>query len=298
MVKDFIPWNSQPLDEWSKRHAKGKFIDLDGHSTHYIEMGGGEPVILLHGWFHDSQMWSKNIDSLAGAFKVYALDLWGFGYSTREPLDYGYPLYVDQLLKFMDALNIQKASLVGQSMGAGTSILFSTQHRERVDKIVLACSGGMPNPPLLMTRITCLPGAGELLFKLSGSRRGILKRVFIHDEKSISGRYFEDLIRFHQIKGTTEALLISLRKNFFDKLLDKIHGLGEMDLPMLIVWGRHDRSIRLELGLQMHEILRGSHLEVLEHSAHCPNYEQPKEFNDIIMGFLLNIEDLPIQESR
>jgi len=280
------PWNSQPLDEWRVKYAKGKLINLDGHSTHYIEKGDGKPVILLHGWFHDSQMWSKNIDSLAQTFKVYALDLWGFGYSTREPLDYGYPLYVDQLLKFMDALNIQKASLAGQSMGAGTSILFSTQHRERVDKIVLVCSGGMPNPPLLMTRITCLPGVGELLFRFRGSRRGILKIIFIHKEKSIAGGYFEDLVCFHQIKGTTEALLSSLRKNFFDKLLDEIRRLGETNVPILIVWGRHDRSIRLELGLQMHKILRGSHLEVLEHSAHCPNYEQPKEFNDIVTDFL------------
>lgn len=281
-----VPWNSQPLDEWRVKYAKGKLINLDGHSTHYVEKGDGKPVILLHGWFHDSQMWSKNMDSLSRAFKVYAIDLWGFGYSTREPMDYGYPLYVDQLLKFMDALNIQKASLAGQSMGAGTSILFSTKHRDRVDKIVLVASAGMPNPPLLMTRVTCLPGVGELLFRLRGSRRGILKSVFIHNKESIAGGYFEDLVRFHQIKGTTEALLSSLRKNFFDKLPDEIRRLGETDVPILIVWGWHDRSIRLKLGLQMHKILRGSHLEVLEHSAHCPNYEQPKEFNDIVVDFL------------
>jgi len=113
-----VTWNSQPLDEWRVKYAKGKLINLDGHSAHYVEKGDGKPVILLHGWFHDSQMWSKNVDSLAQTLKVYALDLWGFGYSTREPMDYGYPLYATQLLKFMDTLNIQKVSLVGQSMGS------------------------------------------------------------------------------------------------------------------------------------------------------------------------------------
>ena len=56
-MAEFIPWNSQPLDEWAKKHAAGKFTDLDGHSTHYIEKGAGEPVILIHGFFYDSYTW-------------------------------------------------------------------------------------------------------------------------------------------------------------------------------------------------------------------------------------------------
>lgn len=281
-----VPWNSQPVDEWRRKYAPGRFINLGGHITHYIEKGEGPPVILLHGWFHDSQQWSRNIDALAKWLKVYAMDLWGFGYSTREILDWGYPLYTEQLLRFMDTLGIDKASLMGQSIGGGTSILFCTRHRERVDKIVLVASGGMPNPPLLKTRITCLPRVGEFLFSLWGSRRGILKSMFIKDKKSIAGGYFEELTRFHQIRGTTETLLDSLRKNFFDKLLLVINKLGEMDVPILIVWGRHDRSIRLSLGQEIHKILKGSRLEIFEDAAHCPNYEQPEKFNEIVSGFL------------
>jgi pimeloyl-ACP methyl ester carboxylesterase len=116
-MSGFVPLNSQPLDEWSDKYAPGKFIELGGLSTHYIEKGSGEPVIFLHGFFFDHNMWNASIDVLAEKYKVYALDLWGFGYSTREPLDYGYPLYTKQLHKFMDALGIQKASLIGQSMG-------------------------------------------------------------------------------------------------------------------------------------------------------------------------------------
>src|SRR5262244_1247513 len=116
-MPEFIHWNSQPLDSWAKTHAQGKFIDLDGHQTHYIEKGEGEPIILLHGFLYDSYLWGANIDALARHFKVYALDLWGWGYSTRAALDYGYQLYASQVLLFMDALGIRRASLVGQSMG-------------------------------------------------------------------------------------------------------------------------------------------------------------------------------------
>ena len=120
----FIPWSSQPFSEWARTYAPRKFLELDGHPTHYVEEGEGEPVILIHGYAADSYSWSKNIGALAKHFKVYALDLWGFGYSTRKPLDYGYFLYAEQLRLFMDALKIEKASLIGQSVGGGICIFF------------------------------------------------------------------------------------------------------------------------------------------------------------------------------
>ena len=74
-MSEFIPWNSQPLDEWAEKHAAGESIELGGHSTHYVEKGEGDPVILVHGFFYDSYTWHNNIDALADRFKVYALDL-------------------------------------------------------------------------------------------------------------------------------------------------------------------------------------------------------------------------------
>jgi len=287
-MAEFIPWNSQPLDEWAKKYCTGKFIKLDGYLTHYIEKGEGEPVILIHGIFYDSYMWNKNMDALAERFKVYALDLWGCGYSTRESMDYGYPVYADQLLKFMDALNIQKASLVGQSMGGGTCILFALQHRDRVNKMILVNSTGMPNPLPLMGKIANLPKVGEFLMGLKGNffRKMALDINFIYDKGFITDSYFKDVTRFHKIKDTTEVLLKISRKQFFGKLLDEIHRLGETDVPILIVWGRHDKSIPLERGQEMHRILMGSRLEILERAAHCPHDEQSQRFNQLAVDFL------------
>ena len=287
-MAEFIPWNSQPLDEWAKKYAKGKFIKLDGYSTHYIEKGEGEPVILIHGFLYDSYMWNKNIDVLADRFKVYAVDLWGFGYSTREPMDYGYPLYADQLLKFMNTLNIQKASLVGQSMGGGTSILFSVNHRDRVNKLILVDPGGMPNPLPLMGKIANLPKVGEFLLGLKSDfyRKMILSTTFIYDKGFITESYFENVTRFHKIEGTTEASLKILRKQFFNTLSDQIHSLGEMDVPILIIWGRHDKGLPLERGQEMHRILRGSRLEIFEQAGHCPHDEQSQKFNQLAVDFL------------
>jgi pimeloyl-ACP methyl ester carboxylesterase len=276
------------LEEWTDKYATGDVITIDGHATHYIHKGAGAPVILLHGFFYDSYMWARNIDALAHRFKVYILDLWGFGYSTRAPLDYGYPLYADQLLKFMDALNIPKASLIGQSMGGGTSVFFAVRHRERIHKMILVDSTGMPNPLPLMGRIANLPRVGEFMYGLNSNffRRLALNTNWIHHRQHITESYFEHVTRFHKVAGSTEVMLTILRKQFFDTLEDDIHRLGEMDVPVLIVWGRYDKTIPLERGHAMHHILSGSHLEIFEQAGHCPHDEQAAKFNQLAVDFL------------
>jgi pimeloyl-ACP methyl ester carboxylesterase len=226
-MSGFIPWNSQPLDEWADKHAPGKFIDLEGLSTHYIEKGLGEPLIFLHGFFFDHNMWNASIDVLAEKYKVYAVDLWGFGYSTRQPLDYGYHLYTTQLHNFMDALGIQKASLIGQSMGGGTIINFTISNRDRVDKIVLVNAAGMPNELPLMGRISNLPGAGEFMYGLNSDfiRKFTLGNNFLYNKRLLTEEYYEQLTRFHKIKGSSEVMLTVTRKQFFDTLSEEITSL-------------------------------------------------------------------------
>jgi pimeloyl-ACP methyl ester carboxylesterase len=292
----YVPWNSQPLDEWAREHAPGRFVDLSGHSTHYVEQGEGAPVILIHGFFYDTFMWHENIDALASVFKVYAFDLWGFGYSTREPMDYGYPLYCRQLLKFMDALGIRKASLIGQSMGGGTIVQFANVHRDRVEKVILVDAAGMPNPLPLMGKIASLPLVGELMYGLPGGfmRRFVLRKNFIYDPQYITSSYFENVTRFHKIKGSSEAMLTVLRKQFFHTLLDEIHSYGQLNVPTLIVWGRQDPNIPLDRGEAMHTILPGSRFEVIDQAGHCPNDEQSGVFNQLAIDFLSSANSRPV----
>lgn len=287
-MTDYIPWNSQPLSEWAARHAPGKFIELNGRSTHYIEKGDGPPLIFVHGFFFDHYMWHGSIDYFAQRYTVYAFDLWGFGYSTRTPLDYGYPLYTEQLLAFMDALNISKASLAGQSMGAGTIINFTVSNRERVDKIILVDAAGLPNPLPFMGKLSNLPRVGELLFGLKGSfvRKMTLGNTFIHNKALFTDEYVQNVTRFHKIQGSTEVMLYITRKQFFDTLSDEIGTLAEMDVPTLIVWGRQEKAIPLSIGRRMHQILKGSQLEMLDQAGHCANMDQPEQFNQAMLKFL------------
>ena len=208
-------------------------------------------------------------------------------------MDYGYPLYADQVLKFMNALNIQKASLIGQSMGGGTSILLSVQHRERVNKLILVDAAGLPNPLPILGKIANFPKVGEFLYGLKGDfiRKMTLRKTFIYNKKFVTDSYFENVTRYHKIKGTIEVMLKILRKQFFGTLSDEIRMLGEMDVPILIVWGRQDRAIPLKCGQQMHEILKTSRLEILDLAGHCPHDEQSERFNQLAVDFLSSTEE-------
>jgi len=287
-MSKFIPWSSQPLAEWAEKHACGKFIDLDGHQTHYIEKGQGDPVILIHGFFYDSHLWDGNLDALAEKNKVYAIDLWGFGYSTREDLDIGYPLYVRQLKLFIDAIGLSSAVLVGQSMGGGTMIKFAEKYSDRVKKMVLVDPAILPNKLPLMGRIANLPGVGEFLFGMNSNlmRKITLGTTFIHLKEHITEAYLEKVTRFQKVENTTKIMLKILRRQFFHTLDNEVQQVGQMGIPTLIVGGRQSKGVPIELTQQVYQMISGSQLEIFDPAGHCPNDERPEKFNQLVLDFL------------
>lgn len=292
-MSDFISWNSQPLKQWAEVHAQGQFIELEGKLTHYIVKGEGEPIILLHGFFYDSNMWCENFDVLARDYRVYALDLWGCGFSTREPLDYGYELYANQLKLFMEHLGIDRANLIGQSMGAGTIIKFCTKHHDKVNKIILVDAAGLPNPSPLMVRFFNLPLIGEFFLGLNNNfmRRQGLIDFFIFDEKIVTDRYVEKVTNAHKIKGSIQTSLAIQRKQFFDKLSEEIEVLKNIPIVSMIVWGREDKAIPVSQGIKLNRILEGSRFEVIDNAGHVPNYECAAKFNEVTLKFLSDSDE-------
>ena len=287
-MSNFIPWDSQPLGVWSEKYAEGRQIEVDGNLIHFIEKGAGSPVLMIHGFFLDSQMWAPNIDVLAEHFRVLAMDLWGFGYSSRKPMEYSYQLYADQVLGFMDALAIERASIIGQSMGGGTAMLFCIQHRNRVDKLVLVDAAGMPGNLPLTAKFFNFAGVGKFLMGLrtNAIRKKNLADFWIHRRENLTDEYFGQTTRFQKVEGTGQAMLSILRKKIFYTLGEEIPKLAAMDVPILLVWGAEDKSVPLETGRKLHALLSESRLEVFEGAGHVPNYEEADRFNRLAVEFL------------
>jgi pimeloyl-ACP methyl ester carboxylesterase len=284
----FIGWDSQSLDIWTGKYSLGDVATLEGKQTHYLVSGSGRNVLLIHGFFFDSSCWLQNIEFLSRNFRLYAIDLWGFGFSARQQLDYSYSLFSHQILMFMNQLGIDTAVLVGQSLGGGVAAAFATEHPDRVDQLVLVDGSGLPNPDPLMARLFMLPGVGERLLRLrvDAIRRRMLDEFFLFDPAAITPDHFQLLVRSHKISGSVASALSIMRGRFADKLEPTIRQLARRAIPKLVIWGEHDRAIPQETGLKLHAALRGSEYAVVESAGHVPNLEQPEAFNRILAAFL------------
>jgi len=167
------------------------------------------------------------------------------------------------------------------------------KYPERVDRLVLVGSVGIPRRLPLRARLFMLPRIPELLMGLETDaiRRKNLRDYWIHNAELLTDEYFERASLHQKIEGSTRAALDILRRDFFNTLDEEIRALAELNIPALIVWGRHDRSVPLQSGQTMHHILRGSRLEILEDAGHLPNFERPELFNKMAVEFLVQTDE-------
>ena len=171
-------------------HYGGRF------ENSYVERGEGEAVILIHGFLYHTVMWKQSVDALAKKFKVYAIDLWGWGFSERlKETEYSFDRYSKQVIGFMDALKIQKASLVGQSMGGGISVYTAAHFPDRVDRLILVDPAVIPYPMTTVGKIYQLPYVGEFLNAIPGDAlmKNNLKSVWFYDPKKVTDEYAEEV---------------------------------------------------------------------------------------------------------
>ncbi len=271
-------------------YAKGKFIAVNGRKVHYIEKGSGPPIILIHGFLYHTVMWEKNLDTLAERYQVYAIDLWGWGYSERlQPSEYSFDMYANQILKFMDALNIQKATLIGQSMGGGISVYLAAHHPERVDRLILIAPAAIPYPASLTAKFYQLPYLGEFLNAIPGNAlmANNIKTIWFYDSAKASQEYIDDVLRPASIEGTYTGMMYILRNVIVDPYVEKeVEMLAALDMPTLIIHGREDKAIPFDRSERLNKIWKKSRLVTFEKAGHSPHEEYPEKFNQLALEFL------------
>lgn len=277
-------------NEAVQKYATGKFVTVDGKKMHYIEKGDGKPVILIHGFLYSTVMWNKSIDALASKFKTYAVDLWGWGYSERlNPAEYSFPFYAQQILKFMDALNIRKASLVGQSMGGGISIYLAAHYPDRVDKLVLVDPAAIPYPMTTIGWIYQQPFIGEFLNALPGDAlmENNIKSIWFYDRNKVSNEYVQEVVRPLRVRGSSDGMMYILRSMLKPPYVEEeVKMLAQIHKPILIVHGREDKAVPLNRSEKLNRLWKESKLVVFDKAGHSPHEEYPEEFNRIAIDFL------------
>jgi len=256
-----------------------KEITVFGQKIHYVEIGAGPTVILLHGLGGSSQAWQLNIGPLAEKFHVFAPDQIGFGKSDKPFVNYRIRTYVDFLDQFCKQLKIDRASLVGNSMGGWIAAAFTIAFPDRVDRLVLEDAAGYAPPKDFDFRslYSLNPTTREGMKILSG-------KVF-HNKAFSSDAAVDQSLAFRMAAGdgyTINSIVESIIRgeDFLDETVKTIKR------PTLIIWGREDGLTPLADGERFNKDIVGSKLGVIDQCGHVPNFEKASEFNAAVIKFL------------
>jgi pimeloyl-ACP methyl ester carboxylesterase len=277
-----------PVGGWMERaRVAPAFVDVPEARVRYVRKGSGPPVVLLHGFASSLYTWKDVLPALAAGHDVVAIDLPGFGGSSiPRPLQAA--SYPGVILAVMDGLGLDRASLVGNSLGGSVAVAVAGEHPERVDRLVLIDSDGFnfraADRPWLL-RLVAAPGVAALAEQLPVRRRLVaagLRQVFFHDELVTEERideYAAPMLRPGAVRAAAELLAAPGPPDFAAVM-------ARVRAPTLVVWGREDTWIPVAHARRFTDGIPASAAVVLEECGHTPQEEKPVEVTALLQRFL------------
>jgi pimeloyl-ACP methyl ester carboxylesterase len=269
---------------------------LHGHDVAYREAGDADApvVVLIHGMAGSSTTWRASMPALAERYRVVAPDMLGHGRSAKPAGDYSLGNHASMIRDLMVNLDIERATVVGQSLGGGVAMQLAYQYPEICGRLVLVSSGGLGRDVNWMLRLLSLPGA-ELVLP-------VVVPGFIRDHGNNLSRWLHGKgvrpPRVAEMWAAYASLAESENRHAFLRTLRSVvdHGgqtVSARDrlylaaaMPSLIVWGDNDPIIPHTHGVEAHEAMPGSRLEIFEGVGHFPHMEVPERFVDTLVDFL------------
>ena len=272
-----------------------KYLDLHGDRVAYLDVGSGdETLLLLHGMAGSSQTWREVIPQLSKRYRVIAPDLLGHGESAKPRSDYSLGAFAVGLRDLLDELGIAQVTVVGQSLGGGVAMQFVYQHPDYCQRLVLISSGGLGQDVGWTLRLLSAPGAELIMpviapppvINVGNKLRSWLSAVNIQ-----SPRGAEMWSAYSSLSDpqTRQAFLRTLR-SVVDYRGQAVSALNRMhltsELPLMIIWGDHDRIIPVEHGYALDELRPGCRVEILAGVGHFPHVEKPNAVVDLLDDFI------------
>lgn len=279
------------------KNVRDGWVEVDGLRIYYLMAGqAGTPVLLLHGGGYDSASLSykHSIGPISQHHRVYAPDWPGYGESDKPKVEYSTQYYVDFLGRLMDALGLEKASLVGISLGGAISLGFSLRSPQRVERLVLVDSHGLGGdvPWRLMSYLLVrLPLLNKLVWAALGrSRRMVrasLQSVF-YDPHTVTETLVDQVYQLVKKPGAGQAWRSWQRneirwKGLHTNFVDRLHTLM---VPTMILHGAEDKYIPVSWARRAHTLIKDSELHVFPQCGHWLTLEKPEDFNRVVSEFL------------
>lgn len=271
------------------------YIDVNGWRTRYAHAGEhGPAIILLHGLGASLESWYFNVDALGQEFRVFAPDMVYFGKSAKPEREPQHADFVEFSARFMDTFGIERAVLVGNSMGGAVAAKTAILHPERVAGLVLVDAAGF-GPELawwlrLRTIVDMRPSGTPPPWL---ARIGL--RAIFDDPSRISDDALELLMSVEQdaesMKVARRVLNIGVDwRGLKPYMLQEIRDAADqIRAPTLIVWGKQDRVVPVRHAFIARQKIPNARLHLFERCGHTPQLEYPAQFNALIKEFALQV---------
>jgi len=263
----------------------GATADANGIKTNYLEAGKGDPVVLIHGsgpGVTSYANWRLVLPALAENFRVLAPDMVGFGFSERPAnIQYGVQTWADQVVGLMDTLELPRAHMVGNSFGGAIALRIATQHPDRVGKLVLMGSMGVPFP---------ITEGLERVWGYEPSFENMRKvlDVFAYSRDLVNDELAEVRYRGSIQPGFQEsfaAMFPAPRQRWVEAMCTPEDDIRRLPHRTLIVHGREDQVIPVQTSLRLMELIDNADLSVFSHCGHWSMIERTEDFNRSVSEF-------------
>jgi 2-hydroxy-6-oxonona-2,4-dienedioate hydrolase len=264
------------------------YLDADGVKTRVLESGTGEPLILLHGTGGHIEAYARNIRGLSEHFRVICIDMLGHGYTDKPDYPYGIDSYSDHLLAVLQALNIQKAHISGESLGGWVAAWFAAYHPEYVQSLVLNTPGNVNNKPEVMARLK----ESTIKAVIEANYENVKTRLewLMYDKSQVTDELIEARYKIYTQPAYQKSVynIVALQDlDVRQKYSWDPSWCGKINTPTLLAWTDHDPTSTVEEAKPIQEMIPGSELTVIEGAGHWPQWEKVEDFNNTIIHFIL-----------
>jgi len=274
-----------------------QFSTIHGYRRAYRIAGSGPALLLIHGIGDNSTAWEPVHSYLARRFTVIAPDLLGHGQSDKPRADYSVAAYANGMRDLLSVLDIEKATVVGHSLGGGVAMQFAYQFPQLVERLILVGAGGVTKDVNIALRLAALPAGAEAL--------ALLRLPFVLPALQTIGRLLggvagstgvgRDIPNALRIladlpEPTASAAFTRTLRAVVDwrgqvvTMLDRCY-LTE-SVPVQLIWGEQDAMIPVSHAHMAHAAMPGSRLEIFSQSGHFPFHDDPERFIDIVEQFV------------
>lgn len=274
--------------EFLETEADVRFIEIGEHRLRVVEFGVGEPLLLIYGNADTTYTWHRNFRPLAEAgFRAIAYDYPGCGESA---LPDGFCFGVDDLavltLKLLDALGVERAYLIGHSMGGGVGLYLAVHRAERLRRLVLqapVCYHALYRPFIYLFRWPLFRALAPSVTGLWMIRQTLVREYV--DTTLLTPQVQDQYRLARQRPEFIQATIAELRDYWNDAFAETARHYGEITVPLHLIWGEHDTVVRPRLGRRL-AADTGAGLTVIPGAGHLVHQARPEAFNEVALDFL------------